>query len=139
MYICMHCGHEFEEIAAKNYDSASGTWEEYCPNCGSEDFEEAEKCEKCGEWHSAEKVTNGMCENCLTKAATVSNAYACGDHDKQNVELNGFIAWAFRSDEIESVLLNELMKSKDLADKYAREYCMNDTWEFSQYIKEEDI
>ena len=138
MFICLHCGHEFEEIHAKNYDSATGTWEEYCPNCGSEDFEEAEKCEKCGEWHISDKVANGICEDCLTEASTPQNAYAWGEHEKQGVELNGFVAWAFTADEINSILLNELMKSKDLADKYARDYCMDDAWMFANYLKEED-
>ena len=138
MFKCIHCGHEFEDIDARNYDSASGTWEEYCPNCGSEDFKEAEKCEECGEWRIADKVVNGMCEDCLKKAATVPNAFAYGNRDKHGVELNGFIAWAFTADEIESVLLNELMKSKDLAAKYAKDYCMDDSWMFAEYLKEED-
>lgn len=140
MYICLHCGHSFDE-PHNRYNrrwSDSDDSAAYCPNCGSEDFEEAEKCEKCGEWHIADKVSNGICENCLTKSATVSNAFAWGNKDKQGVELNGFIAWAFTPDEIESVLLNDLMKSKDLANKYARDYCMDDAWMFAQYLKEED-
>ena len=138
MFVCMHCGHEFEDIDARNYDNSTGTWEEYCPNCGSEDFEEAEKCEVCGEWHLAEKVVNGMCENCLKEEATVPNAFAWGEYEKQGVELNGFVAWAFTPDEINSILLTELMKNKDLADKYARDYCMDDTWAFADYLKKEE-
>ena len=140
-YICLHCGHHFDgdEIVAKHYDRATGTWDsEECPNCGSEYFEEAEKCDKCGEWHVADKVVNGMCEECLTKAATPQNAYEWGEQEKQGVELNGFIAWAFTADEIESILLNELMKDKDLAAKYARDYCMDDSWMFAEYLKGEE-
>ena len=43
MYICLHCGHEFEQ-PSNRYNrrwSDSDDSEQYCPNCGSEDFEEA--------------------------------------------------------------------------------------------------
>lgn len=140
MKICIHCGHHFEE-PSNRYNrrwSDSDDCEPLCPNCGSEDFEEAEQCEKCGDWHIADKVVNGMCEDCLTKAATVPNAFAWGMKEKQGVELNGFVAWAFTADEIESILLNELMKYKNLSAKYARDYCMDDSWMFAEYLKGEE-
>lgn len=136
MYKCLHCGHEFEDIDRKHYDHGTGVWEEYCPNCGSEDFEEAEQCELCGEWHVADKVHNGVCDDCLQKAETMGNVVAFGNTDKQEVELNGFLAWAFTPSEIEDILINELLKSKDLANNYMHNYVMNDPYMFARHIKE---
>ncbi len=129
MYMCIHCGHEFEEIAAKNYDRSTGTWEEYCPNCGSEDFEEAERCEICGEWKVADNITDGVCKECIEKAATKENAFLIGMEDKVKVEMNGFIAWAWKTFDMEMELL------KGVTDADAREYALNDTWVVAQILK----
>jgi len=137
MYICLHCGHEFEDIDRKHYDHGTGVWEEYCPNCGSEDFEEAEQCDLCGDWHVAENVTNGVCEKCLEESATVGNAVAFGNTDKQEVELNGFLAWAYTPDEIEDILINDLLKNKTLANDYVHQYITNDTFMYARWLKEE--
>lgn len=138
MYICMHCGNQFEEIDRKHYDSATGVYEEYCPNCGSDFFEEAEQCEICGDWHAVGYLNGGVCESCMEKQSTIENALAWGEEDTAGVELNGFLAWAFSPSEIEEVLKNELMKNEDLAKKYAHQFCFDDPDAFAQWFKKKE-
>ncbi len=135
MYICLHCGHEFEEIAAKNYDSSTGTWEEYCPNCGSEDFEEAEVCEMCGEAFAKGELKGHVCDKCRAKYSDPMNAYCYGADRKESVELNGFIKWMFTAEEIETILMKAAKEEAPawLA-KEAREYINDDEYDFGEWL-----
>ena len=68
MYICKDCGAVFEEPYKWRDDpspagvSLSSGYYEYweCPSCGSEDVDEAERCEVCGEYIAE----SGICESC---------------------------------------------------------------------------
>ena len=105
--ICLHCGHVFdeEEIVAKYYDKATGTYDrEECPNCGSEDFEEAAHCDECDEWFLCDEVVGRLCDKCLKKHINEDTVFKYGDARKQGVELNGFLAYVFEPDEIEEIL-----------------------------------
>lgn len=56
MFVCLDCGAEFEEPAVYYEDhgeyfgaparEAFGA----CPCCGSTDYDEARRCDRCGEW-----------------------------------------------------------------------------------------
>lgn len=56
LYICKECGTSFEEPyewyddpSPSGVSLSSGAYcYQECPNCESEDFEEAKECEKCG-------------------------------------------------------------------------------------------
>jgi hypothetical protein len=69
MYICNDCGEVFEEFKevceAHPYGmgSAYETWC-VCPYCESNDFDEAEECECCGEAFPKKSLTDGLCEEC---------------------------------------------------------------------------
>lgn len=75
MYICNNCGLLFrwaptyEEVHNELDDHA---YEEYrgCPNCKSDDFEVAERCDFCGKYvaHDYIKTVDGTvaCSDCYT-------------------------------------------------------------------------
>ena len=137
MFKCMHCGHEFEEIDRKHYDSSTGVWEEYCPNCRSEDIEEAEQCDICGEWHAADYLKCGVCKKCAERDDP-REAYAYGAERKTCVELNGFLAYAYSAQEIEAALWQDLMSSRPgLVKEYANRFITDDLGDFAEWWKEE--
>ena len=68
MYICKHCGSTFKEPHIKAlsirvpYGQAYDTdyeYETFCPECGNDEYEEAEKC-SCGEY----VLSGEVCETC---------------------------------------------------------------------------
>lgn len=65
MYICSN-GHVFDQPAEEPEYMGYGIWETfgYCPECGSDDFVEATRCRKCGDWVNPDDITNGMCPTC---------------------------------------------------------------------------
>lgn len=137
MFKCMHCGHEFEEIDRKHYDNSTGVWEEYCPNCGSEDIEEAAQCEICGDWHAADYLHCGVCEKCA-ELDDPREAYAYGSARKSCVELNGFLAYSYSAQEIEAALWKDLMSSRpSLVKEYANKFITDDLGDFAEWYKEE--
>lgn len=67
MYKCQNCQEMFDSPNAV-LDSDSEYWgrrvhhyTSVCPNCGSDDFEEMDKCEVCGEWIDPGEE---LCDNC---------------------------------------------------------------------------
>lgn len=131
-YICIHCGHHFEEIDRKHYDRAAGVWEEYCPNCGSEDFEEAVHCIKCDEFVPEDNMVGSICKGCLEKRINDEEALAYGNDRKEAVELNGFLAYIFSASEIEYILKANIPKG------YARRYITDDIYDFSEWEENND-
>ena len=72
MLICLDCGKTFEEHKLRRVATNLGEWcgvsisqEDFgCPYCLG-DFEEAIKCENCGEWFPKERYEeNHLCEKC---------------------------------------------------------------------------
>ena len=115
MNICLHCGHHFEKIKVKSYDSQTGWAEEVCPNCGSEDFEEAGHCLKCGEYFPLGEMVGSICRECVEKRATLANAYA--------------YAMAIDADPSE---IDGMTKSQ------ARAFCLEDIYDFSEFLEGQD-
>lgn len=148
MYICLHCGHHFDgdEIVAKHYDRATGTWDaEECPECGSEDFEEAGHCIKCDGYFPLDDSNNpenymvgSICKDCVEKAQTFDNALKYGADRKTAVELNGFIAYAFSAAEIEEILANILEPENEHVPKDAANFCGDDVYDFSEWLEGQD-
>ena len=135
MYICLHCGHEFDEIDRKHYDHGTGVWEEYCPCCGSEDFEEAAECVECGAVKSVDYLVNGWCDDCLNIAADdYKTVFEYGADRTAVVELNGVLAREFSRTEIEAILLNHLMNNGDLK-KATKDFAFDDKYDFADWLK----
>ena len=160
MFVCLHCGHSFEE-AHNRYNrrwSDSDDSEQYCPNCGSEDIEEAEQCSICGEWHSEDALSGGVCEKCLDKHATIENAIKWGEDEREEAEkfmkyhsirpsqadclipINGFLAYVYTPSEIDEILRKDFESlRKDFpakAQEYASNYITDDPSAFAEWYKE---
>ena len=67
MYICMNCQTMFdspdsvEDFTSEFWGASVRHYASVCPNCGSDDFEEMDKCVVCGEWINPGEE---LCENC---------------------------------------------------------------------------
>ena len=70
MYKCCECGNLFEEGEQAVWEERHGLdtppYEKWsgCPICKG-DYEEVHQCEKCGDWHFDEDLTEGICDDCL--------------------------------------------------------------------------
>lgn len=140
MYICLHCGHTFETPVKYMYNTAVKMWDEdaSCPNCGSEDFEEAAECRECGALRSADSLIDGLCEGCLQEAASdLEKAYEYGNERKQAVEVNGILARAFTATQIEDILTGWLMNNGDF-EKEFHDFALDDWHDFAEWLKERD-
>ena len=67
MYICNYCGETFEDckIIEEHHPYGSTTAIEnwyVCPYCNDTDFEEAQRCERCGEFVA--DLQEGLCDIC---------------------------------------------------------------------------
>ena len=67
MYICNSCGAVFstpdthEDHHPYGMGTAAETWS-VCPSCRDTDFDEAQKCERCGEYVA--ELEDDLCELC---------------------------------------------------------------------------
>ena len=75
-YFCKKCGKTLhQEDFAEVFDHESGTYVEFCPMCGNHDhFEEAARCEACGEVFKLEDMTGKLCDSCFVEAVGNQNA-----------------------------------------------------------------
>lgn len=72
-FICNDCGHIFygaeATLVKESHDEIDGDFAEYfmiCPCCGSDNFEEAAYCDKCGCSILYEKLKGGYyCPDCM--------------------------------------------------------------------------
>lgn len=83
MFYCFDCEAVFERLGSKevmNID-ALGSFPEYwacCPDCGSEDYDEAAQCEECGDWCNPfaiayfEDLDKQLCPECMREAIKAS-------------------------------------------------------------------
>lgn len=131
MNICLHCGHHFTE-PNNRYNrrwSDSDDSEPICPNCGSEDFEEAGHCIKCGEYVPVDEMCGSICKTCIEKRMTVQNAYRYGWRNTPEDGINDFVnhSWSPRQ------ASDELLKSCTPED--AKRYVSNDLYDFSEWLE----
>jgi hypothetical protein len=117
IYKCYDCGHIFEE--GEQIYSGDG-WNEpiisVCPVCGGS-FEEAEICCLCGGQFLEDELTEGLCEDCIKEKIEeysfnhITELYLMASNEKEEVELNAFIACMFSPSQINELLLRELVES----------------------------
>ena len=138
-FVCMHCGHEFSwEELKRTYDRGTGHYDDECPNCGSEDIEEAESCVECGAVKSKDSLINGICAGCIKEAADdMRLAYQYGAERTSVIELNGVLARAFTRVQIEAILENWLMVNGDFG-KECFQFATDDEGDFAEWLKEEN-
>lgn len=117
LYKCYECGHIFEEGEQKY--SGDG-WNDpkiaVCPVCGNA-FGEAKICPRCGGQFLEDELTEGFCENCVNEEIEeysfnhITELYLMCSSEKEEVELNAFIASMFSPSQINELLLRELLNS----------------------------
>ena len=114
MYKCYDCGEVFESPDSHEEGrgefwgvSCSETVSD-CPNCGG-DYEEAFRCEKCGEYFFEDEMHGDMCDGCIDAYKyNVDVCYEIGAEDTEEIKINGFLVAMFDTAEIESILYNHL-------------------------------
>lgn len=76
MYLCANCGRMFdspeevEDFTSEFWGATVRHFTTVCPNCGSDDFDEMDKCDVCGE-----EIAPGedLCENCRDLIRDISD------------------------------------------------------------------
>ncbi len=128
-YICMQCSSHFDHFKVRDYDSETGYETHVCPSCGSEDFEEAGHCIKCGDYFPLEEMCGSICKTCIEKRMTVHNAYRYGWRNTPEDGINDFVnhSWSPRQ------ASEELLKSCTPED--AKRYVSNDLYDFSEWLE----
>ena len=137
--ICLDCGTVFNADEVERVQDYRGecwgqpAYEEelICPHCKSSDIEDAEECEICDSWCSAEELydNGGICTACLEMYSTDKECFEACERNKEteSVELNSYLAYMFSESEIEDILLEELAKSanstnvKNLREDFVKE------------------
>jgi len=141
-YICLCCGHVFDE-PTNRYNrrwSDSDDSEPCCPNCGSDDIEEGMVCRICEEVRREEDMIGQVCKDCLNKSVTFGNALRYGAERKGLVEISGFLHWIFSDEEIESILLQKLQESSpEWRKRMTEEYLTDDKWDFADFLEEKGV
>ena len=111
-----------------------------CPNNPNyNDEPETKTCPICGNEFNAEYFENAVCDPCAYKNATYTNALALGKEEPREVNINGFLAYAFTESEIEEILLRELEEKGNILvagvrNLYAHEYCTEDIGAFADWL-----
>lgn len=136
MYKCLDCGAVFDEPITTHEGGYPEEPTAACPMCKSLDIDEAERCPICEEVFVLDEIDYGVCDECLEKAVTKENAFGLGDEDRQEVSLNGFMAWLYSADEIEHILEADFRRtSDDWQRTMIRDYCLSDKYDFAKYVE----
>lgn len=136
-YICNHCGRVFDDHEMmRDYDKGTGHYDESCPTCGNEDFEEAVECAICGEIVRETGTSNGVCFSCIREnAVNIETVSAYGGKRTQMLELNGVLASAFSRSDVEALLWHVLKMAGTTAQECKR-FAMDDAADFADYLKD---
>ena len=69
VYMCNRCGDPFALEEGKTLHTDDGDFT-LCPNCGSDDIEEGERCKVCREIHYTFDLRHGVCKDCFADAVS---------------------------------------------------------------------
>lgn len=144
-YICLDCGHIFEEGEQITFQEniveyfgvpcskkISG-----CPKCGGE-YEESKPCDICGSEHLEEDLNGGLCDECIDKYKNdIEMCFNVGKNDDDSVELNCFLASMFEKNEIEEILFEELKKRNKYVTVDCEKFINSDRSWFAERLVEE--
>lgn len=118
-YRCERCGYiidETEIIVPDEYGDI------YCPACGASDWSEGDICEECGEYFREQDGSNGFCLECMLKHSKDYDFLKSTGEPDVDVPLNGFLAWMFRPEEIEKILMETLKQNGTDCSKYIYDF-----------------
>ena len=126
--MCERCGDVYNQLPTHDEDygydvgigkvSAVQTVVDTC-HCGGM-FVEATECEECGEYFE-KNGEQTICDGCLEKYKTFSNAIKIGSDYKVKVAINQFVKECFSESEINEILVRELWEAKRLGNNFERE------------------
>lgn len=138
MLICENCGtlvenNELEVYQEDMHPDGLGYCQSFAKecSCGGE-FVEAEKCAVCGEFYPENSLSYGVCAECLKREATLENALAYGEEEREKITINGLFATLLTEKEIERALLEILLKNKKEGD--IKKYCLLDESAFAEFL-----
>ena len=109
-------------------------------HCGG-DFVDAIQCVECDDFfEESECIHDGfpICKKCFEKNATPSMAIEYAEYDgfgTDDVKINPFIAYCLSEREINEILKNEIRKNPKAFEKNAKEFCLDDPFFFSEFLK----
>lgn len=138
MYKCNNCGYEFETpMKGIGHLSAYA----FCSRCQDSDFEEMKNCKVCGSFFSDDD--NNLIEVCPEcekefvneRSFNVQAIYDI-ENKKESVKINSFLAWAFKPEEIEEILLFALKEKQINQPEDYSEYLYGDYDWLEEKIKE---
>lgn len=114
MYKCKDCGHVFEDYTTETLSEYSNgqCYQEViagCPECHSENFDEAIKCAYCGEYFLPIEIDGNMCDGCLDLFEfDFEKCYKISldeEMEKATIAINPLLAAVFTEEQIEELLL----------------------------------
>jgi hypothetical protein len=107
-YKCYDCERTFNE--PKFTKEAHGEVFACCPYCNGS-FDEAKKCEICGEYFFEDELNGGcVCDDCVEEhKRDLKTCYAIAETtEKQEIKINALLASVFDITEIEEILYQQL-------------------------------
>ena len=144
-YICLNCGHIFEEGEQANWEESRGEFWGHacsenmsgCPLCHGE-YEESTPCEICGSEHLEEELNGGVCDECIEKYQhDIDMCFKIGSNDTDDVKLNCFLASMFDKEEIEEILFRELKEAQKYRQIDCEKFIESDRSWFAERLAEE--
>jgi hypothetical protein len=130
-YICLDCGHIFEDGEQATYKENCGdfwgntVYKSYscCPLCGGE-YEESTPCAICGSEQLEENLNGSICDECIDRYKhDIDMCFRIGKSDTDKVELNCFLAAMFEKEEIEDLLFEKLKERSREMRLYIQSNC----------------
>lgn len=149
MVICEDCSailDENELVTTRSYvsDYMGGCYE-YSTGCScGGPVTDAKQCEICGEYFKEDEMYDSICDECLKEEMTVDNAKKCGKDGsaRTEVSINGFLAFCFSQEEIDSLLIKVLEDKINASDANANAiidmaevWCGEDKSYFAEWLK----
>ena len=98
MYLCANCGQMFdspnieEDFTSEFWGSTARHMASVCPNCGSDEFDEMDKCEVCGEWIDPGDELCEVCDGLIKEIADDIRGKARYTTDRFNLKYDEFIS-----------------------------------------------
>ena len=140
-YICLECGHIFEEgeqvnwIERHGFDYGGGEEFSGCPRCGG-GYEESVPCVICSSEHLNEDLHGGVCDECIDEYRKDFNAlYNLTIGEKEEIKINSLLTSLFEPSDIEAILIEHI--EKNMPDVDCSYYIDNDIEWFGEFLAKE--
>lgn len=100
MFWCENCQEDFEELLEirEYHDFFDGKHETFyvCPLCGSEEWQEARICKRCGRWMPESQALFSLCVDCERNARDKFDSMM----DQLSVEERKYLSWQYEGEEL---------------------------------------